>query len=219
MFCWLCGQQTGKKHTWDSIDGHECGRYKDAVNKKVKKAKRALLRYKFYYDRFVCCLKHNSFRHFMHMESLRSEEDLRNKVALIIKYENGDTVEESLYLSTSKSSKKSKSEQEGSNPNLKDSIDVARLLKDPGYREACASQSTLWIFNAVDKLVQCRRILAMSYVFCYFMFFEPQFYGKMSKELRATNKSLFEDYQQQVNWHEIFYFFSSNKMWNFFPWS
>jgi len=26
-FCWLCGGATGFNHTWDTIEGHQCGRY------------------------------------------------------------------------------------------------------------------------------------------------------------------------------------------------
>ncbi|KAK4352025.1 hypothetical protein RND71_027543 [Anisodus tanguticus] len=29
-FCWLCGEATGLEHTWNSISGHTCGRYKES---------------------------------------------------------------------------------------------------------------------------------------------------------------------------------------------
>ncbi|MQL93214.1 hypothetical protein Taro_025847, partial [Colocasia esculenta] len=45
-FCWLCGAATGYEHTWSSIAGHSCGRYKD---QKTERAKRELHRYMHYH--------------------------------------------------------------------------------------------------------------------------------------------------------------------------
>ena len=39
-FCWLCGQATGREHTWTSIAGHSCGAYKDDADKRANEAQR-----------------------------------------------------------------------------------------------------------------------------------------------------------------------------------
>ncbi|XP_057788280.1 probable E3 ubiquitin-protein ligase ARI2 isoform X2 [Salvia miltiorrhiza] len=51
-FCWLCGEATGYSHSWDSIEDHSCGRYKEDTNKKAEHAKRNLYRYVHYYNRY-----------------------------------------------------------------------------------------------------------------------------------------------------------------------
>ncbi|XP_010243295.1 PREDICTED: probable E3 ubiquitin-protein ligase ARI1 isoform X1 [Nelumbo nucifera] len=51
-FCWLCGGATGPDHTWSSINGHSCGRYKDDNAKRVEHAKHDLHRYMHYYNRY-----------------------------------------------------------------------------------------------------------------------------------------------------------------------
>ncbi|XP_015629588.1 probable E3 ubiquitin-protein ligase ARI1 [Oryza sativa Japonica Group] len=51
--CWLCGAATGLAHNWTSIDGHSCNRYDDAAEKrKVDGARRKVLRYAHYYERY-----------------------------------------------------------------------------------------------------------------------------------------------------------------------
>ncbi|GAB4839397.1 Probable E3 ubiquitin-protein ligase ari2, partial [Ancistrocladus abbreviatus] len=50
-FCWICGVGTGREHTWSSIAGHSCGRYKEDGVKK-KRAKRDLWRYMHYHNRY-----------------------------------------------------------------------------------------------------------------------------------------------------------------------
>uniref|UniRef100_A0A0E0D3W2 RBR-type E3 ubiquitin transferase n=1 Tax=Oryza meridionalis TaxID=40149 RepID=A0A0E0D3W2_9ORYZ len=50
---WLCGAATGLAHNWTSIDGHSCNRYDDAAEKrKVDGARRKVLRYAHYYERY-----------------------------------------------------------------------------------------------------------------------------------------------------------------------
>ncbi|KAM3743043.1 hypothetical protein ACB098_07G115400 [Castanea mollissima] len=51
-FCWLCGGATGRDHTWSSISGHSCGRYKAEREKKSERAKRDHYRYMHYYNRY-----------------------------------------------------------------------------------------------------------------------------------------------------------------------
>ncbi|CAN1173047.1 Probable E3 ubiquitin-protein ligase ARI2 [Linum perenne] len=51
-FCWLCGAATGRAHTWTTIDGHSCGRYKEDAEKNNARAKRDLYRYMHYYNRY-----------------------------------------------------------------------------------------------------------------------------------------------------------------------
>ncbi|OIW08698.1 hypothetical protein TanjilG_03374 [Lupinus angustifolius] len=50
-FCWVCGGATGRDHTWSSITGHSCGRYKDQ-EKSAEQAKRDLYRYMHYHNRY-----------------------------------------------------------------------------------------------------------------------------------------------------------------------
>ncbi|KAL2894728.1 putative E3 ubiquitin-protein ligase ARI2 [Bienertia sinuspersici] len=51
-FCWLCGGATGRDHTWSSIDGHSCGRFKEEDVKKAERAKLEWWRYMHYHDRY-----------------------------------------------------------------------------------------------------------------------------------------------------------------------
>lgn len=51
-FCWLCGAATGREHTWSSIAGHSCGRFKEDHEKKAERAKKDWWRYIFYHDRY-----------------------------------------------------------------------------------------------------------------------------------------------------------------------
>ncbi|OVA18625.1 zinc finger protein [Macleaya cordata] len=51
-FCWLCGGATGRDHTWSSISGHSCGRYKEEREKQAERAKRDLYRYMHYHNRY-----------------------------------------------------------------------------------------------------------------------------------------------------------------------
>ena len=46
-FCWLCGASTGRSHTWETISGHSCGRYKEDADKKINEAQR--------YSPYGCC--------------------------------------------------------------------------------------------------------------------------------------------------------------------
>ena len=39
-FCWLCGGATGLAHTYSSISGHTCGRYKDEADARIEGAQR-----------------------------------------------------------------------------------------------------------------------------------------------------------------------------------
>ncbi|WVZ59857.1 hypothetical protein U9M48_009950 [Paspalum notatum var. saurae] len=51
--CWLCGGATGGDHTWTSIAGHSCNRYKEETRgKSLDTSREQMLRYKHYYDRF-----------------------------------------------------------------------------------------------------------------------------------------------------------------------
>ncbi|KAL9275703.1 putative E3 ubiquitin-protein ligase ARI1 [Drosera capensis] len=39
-FCWICGGATGRSHSWASIEGHSCGRFKEDEVKNVERAKK-----------------------------------------------------------------------------------------------------------------------------------------------------------------------------------
>ncbi|RAL47316.1 hypothetical protein DM860_013281 [Cuscuta australis] len=68
-FCWLCGGATGLAHTWDSIEGHTCGRYKENYKEKIVNAKKQLLRYTHYFNRYKA-----------HIDSLKAEANLKQKL-------------------------------------------------------------------------------------------------------------------------------------------
>nr|GMD89081.1 probable E3 ubiquitin-protein ligase ARI2 [Ipomoea batatas] len=68
-FCWLCGGATGMNHTWDSIEGHTCGRFKEAENKKVIDSRKQIFRYSHYYSRYKA-----------HTDSLKAEASMEQKL-------------------------------------------------------------------------------------------------------------------------------------------
>eukprot|EP00891_Asterochloris_glomerata_P007512 jgi/Astpho2/7512/gw1.00114.27.1_t len=51
-FCWLCGSATGRAHTWETISGHSCGRYRDDADKRIDEAQRNLKRFMHYCGRW-----------------------------------------------------------------------------------------------------------------------------------------------------------------------
>lgn len=65
-FCWLCGGVTGTDHSWTQIYGHECGRWKDDLDKRIDAAQRNHKRYMFYFERWKG-----------HRDSLEKEGDHR----------------------------------------------------------------------------------------------------------------------------------------------
>ncbi|KAK1418205.1 hypothetical protein QVD17_27348 [Tagetes erecta] len=75
-FCWLCGGATGREHTWSTIAGHSCGRYKEDQKKQSERAKRYHYRYIHYYNRYKA-----------HTDSFKQEsklkETVRDKVAVL----------------------------------------------------------------------------------------------------------------------------------------
>ncbi|XP_054786647.1 probable E3 ubiquitin-protein ligase ARI2 isoform X2 [Prosopis cineraria] len=73
-FCWLCGGATGREHTWSSIAGHSCGRYKQ-LEKTAERAKRDLYRYMHYHNRYKAHT--DSFK----LES-KLKETIQSKVAI-----------------------------------------------------------------------------------------------------------------------------------------
>lgn len=74
MVCsWLCGGATGREHTWTSIEGHSCGRYKEDREKESEKAKRDLKRYIHYQSRWKA-----------HMDSLKLESKQRETLEATI---------------------------------------------------------------------------------------------------------------------------------------
>ncbi|KAG5625033.1 hypothetical protein H5410_010251 [Solanum commersonii] len=66
---WLCGGATGRDHTWSSIAGHSCGRYKEDQEKKSERAKRDLYRYMHYHNRYKA-----------HTDSFTQESRLRETI-------------------------------------------------------------------------------------------------------------------------------------------
>lgn len=68
-FCWLCGGATGRDHTWSSITGHSCGRFKAEREKKSERAKRDHYRYIHYYNRYRA-----------HTDSFKQESKLKETI-------------------------------------------------------------------------------------------------------------------------------------------
>lgn len=56
-------------HTWDSIEGHTCGRFKEAENKKVIDSRKQIFRYSHYYSRYKA-----------HTDSLKAEASMEQKL-------------------------------------------------------------------------------------------------------------------------------------------
>ncbi|XP_020095693.1 probable E3 ubiquitin-protein ligase ARI2 isoform X3 [Ananas comosus] len=68
-FCWLCGGATGRDHTWSSISGHSCGRFKEDQEKRTEQARRNLYRYMHYHNRYKA-----------HIDSLKQETNLKETI-------------------------------------------------------------------------------------------------------------------------------------------
>jgi len=68
--CWLCGAQTGREHTWSSISGHTCGRYRADAEAKAEQAAAVLERYLHFHGRWRA-----------HRESGRMEADALQALA------------------------------------------------------------------------------------------------------------------------------------------
>ncbi|KAI8463915.1 MAG: hypothetical protein J3K34DRAFT_474800 [Monoraphidium minutum] len=68
-FCWLCGQATGLAHTWETINDHSCGRFKDEMDERMGEASRNHTRYMFYFERFKA-----------HADSIKKEKANRAKL-------------------------------------------------------------------------------------------------------------------------------------------
>lgn len=68
-FCWLCGGATGVSHTWTTIDGHSCGKFKEEKVRQMERAKRDLKRYTHYYHQYRS-----------HTDSSKQEFKLRESV-------------------------------------------------------------------------------------------------------------------------------------------
>nr|Q9LVW9.2 PUTATIVE PSEUDOGENE: RecName: Full=Putative E3 ubiquitin-protein ligase ARI4; AltName: Full=ARIADNE-like protein ARI4; AltName: Full=Protein ariadne homolog 4; AltName: Full=RING-type E3 ubiquitin transferase ARI4 [Arabidopsis thaliana] len=68
-FCWLCGQATGRDHSYSSIAGHSCGRYKEEKVRQLERAQRDLDRYTHYHYRYKA-----------HIDSLKLEDKLKKSI-------------------------------------------------------------------------------------------------------------------------------------------
>eukprot|EP01111_Echinosteliopsis_oligospora_P007913 TRINITY_DN2326_c0_g1_i1.p1 TRINITY_DN2326_c0_g1~~TRINITY_DN2326_c0_g1_i1.p1 ORF type:complete len:717 (+),score=210.13 TRINITY_DN2326_c0_g1_i1:95-2245(+) len=68
-FCWLCGAATGAAHTWDSIDGHTCGKYTEQATNAAC-ARQSLTRYLHYFSRYK-----------IHNESLQLEAKVKAQLS------------------------------------------------------------------------------------------------------------------------------------------
>lgn len=72
-FCWLCGTKTGRDHTWTTIEGHSCGRFKEEAEERSEAAASVLRRYLHYHSRWKSHLESST------LESKQSES-LEEKV-------------------------------------------------------------------------------------------------------------------------------------------
>ncbi|KAG0490691.1 hypothetical protein HPP92_007554 [Vanilla planifolia] len=66
---WLCGAATGRDHTWSTITGHSCGRFKEDQTKRIESARRELYRYMHYHNRYKA-----------HIDSLKQESNLKETI-------------------------------------------------------------------------------------------------------------------------------------------
>lgn len=66
---WLCGGATGRDHTWSTITGHSCGRFKEDQTKLIECARRDLYRYMHYHNRYKA-----------HTDSLKQESNLKETI-------------------------------------------------------------------------------------------------------------------------------------------
>lgn len=74
-FCWLCGAATGHDHTYHTIVNHECGRWKQDLDKNIDNAASHHKRYMHYFSRW------NGHRESLKMETSKEErmkEDLKD---------------------------------------------------------------------------------------------------------------------------------------------
>lgn len=51
-FCWLCGGATGTNHTYTSISGHTCGRFKEEADARIRDAHKELKRFQHFHSRW-----------------------------------------------------------------------------------------------------------------------------------------------------------------------
>lgn len=65
----MCGGATGREHTWTSIAGHSCGRFKEDQEKQAERAKRDLNRYMHYHNRYKA-----------HTDSFKLESKLKETI-------------------------------------------------------------------------------------------------------------------------------------------
>ncbi|XP_074264110.1 putative E3 ubiquitin-protein ligase ARI2 isoform X1 [Silene latifolia] len=68
-FCWVCGGATGRAHTYQSIAGHSCGRFKEEDIKKTELAKKEWWRYIHYHNRYKA-----------HTDSYKLEDKLKETI-------------------------------------------------------------------------------------------------------------------------------------------
>ncbi|KAL3639243.1 hypothetical protein CASFOL_017150 [Castilleja foliolosa] len=68
-FCWLCGGATGLAHTWDKIENHSCGRFKEEHGNELECKQKEVWRYTHYYKRYKA-----------HLDSLKAEGKLNAKL-------------------------------------------------------------------------------------------------------------------------------------------
>ncbi|KVH88437.1 Zinc finger, RING/FYVE/PHD-type [Cynara cardunculus var. scolymus] len=66
---WLCGGATGFQHTWESIEGHTCGRFKEEDIANIARAESEIVRYTHYHGRFKA-----------HSDSFKAEVALKEKL-------------------------------------------------------------------------------------------------------------------------------------------
>ncbi|XP_010941706.1 probable E3 ubiquitin-protein ligase ARI2 isoform X1 [Elaeis guineensis] len=68
-FCYKCGGATGRDHTWSSIGGHSCNRFKEEERSNVETERRKLHRYMHYYNRYKA-----------HTDSFKQESNLMKTI-------------------------------------------------------------------------------------------------------------------------------------------
>eukprot|EP00887_Chlorella_sp_A99_P003167 scaffold9.g3167.t1 len=170
-FCWLCGQATGRSHTWTNIEGHACGAYKDEAESKASEAQRNLKRYLHYLTRYEAHLA---------SRKARRRADACSECA-------GPP------SSSSPSSVRSLQLEE------KQRAAIERKIDEMIEREASATvQNYSWLTEALQQLFLARKIMSFSYVAAYYLFGQTMFAADFSEQQNAINQALFEDKQGQL---------------------
>ena len=174
--CWLCGQETGSAHTWTSISGHTCGRYREEAEQREKSAAKQHKRYLHFFNRFK-----------LHMDSANKEEELKSALERRIA-----AIE--LSAETGRLSCSVGSSAAGGSGGKSGSLGVG----DRGIVCDVAHLVDLsWLRGGLEQLFRSRRVLARAYCFAFYAFGD---FGdpSMADGDKRRVQDLFDDAREQM---------------------